>query len=258
MAAARRGQLGGFSTLYLLIGAPRLIPDILKIVAGAVRAAILDNNSLISLLDSERARRAVPDAATGVGWYDERPFLESLRPYLGADVTALELGCGGGRISRHVAPEVRELVATDASRAMVAEARENLAALPNVRVAATDGFTLEEFGDGQFDLVFGQGIVGYLDPNPALALLDEVSRVLKPRGVCVFNFLTIDHRADASVLLDSVRRQARARRFHGATDRAYSLAQIGAMYELAGLRVIEPESDSVAEPGGRVVVVGRA
>src|SRR5437763_5408458 len=188
ISAARRSSIA--RSALLLVRAPRLMPDIARIVTSALRGAIFDNNALISLLDSERARVAVPDVATGVGWYDERPFLEALTPHLTADATVLELGCGGGRISRHVAPMVGELVCTDPSRAMVAEARENLAMFANVRVAATDGFALSEFTDGAFGIVFAQGVLGDLDPNQLLALLDEVRRVLRRGGVCVFNFFT--------------------------------------------------------------------
>jgi SAM-dependent methyltransferase len=143
---------------------------------------------------------------------------------------------------------------------MVAEARENLAAFPNVRVAVTDGFVLSEFPDHAFDVVFGQGVLGYLDPNPLLALLDEVHRVLQPGGVCVFNFLTIDNESDAETYLATVGRQAHSHRFHGGTDRAYAAAQIRAMYEAVGLDSTEPRpaSTNAEPPSGRVVIVGRA
>jgi SAM-dependent methyltransferase len=254
LAAARRGDLTARSALALLAREPALLPEVARILTGAARSAVFDNNALISLLDGARARRAVPDVATGVGWYDEQPFLEALQPHLGSECEALELGCGGGRISRRVAPDVRRLTGTDPSRAMIGEAAENLAAFANVSVRLTDGFSLAEFSDRSFDLVFGQGVLGYLDPNPLLALLDEIHRVLRPGGASVFNFLTIDHPANLAVHLDTVRRQARRRRFHGGTDRAYTLGQLRALHEAVGLQPLGPAGEIAT---GRVVLSAR-
>lgn len=166
----------------------------------------------------------------------------------------LELGCGGGRISRRVAPLVQELVCTDVLASMVAEAAENLVAYPNVKVAQTGGYGLPEFGEHSFDVVFAQGVLGYLDPNPLLAMLDEVARVLRPSGLCVFNFATIDHPRDVEWQLDAVREQARRHRFSGATDRVYTRSQLVAMYQAVGLEVL-PSADSSGP--GRVVITGR-
>jgi SAM-dependent methyltransferase len=256
MAAARSRPLDARTTLMLLARSPRLATDVAHLLGGALRSVIFDNNPLISILDAERARSAVPDAATGVGWYDEQPFLDVLAPHLRSELIALELGCGGGRISRRVAPMVGELVCTDVLASMVAEASENLAAYANVTVAQTDGFALHEFQERSFDLVFAQGVLGYLDPNPLLGMLDEVARVLRPDGVCVFNFSTIDHPQDMRWQLDTVREQARRRRFSGATDRAYTRAQLSTMYEAVGLHVL-PAADLADAGAGRVVIAGQ-
>ncbi len=256
MVVARSGSLGPRAALLLLARSPHLIPDVVRVLWGGVRGTIFANNSLVSILDAERGRRAVPDAATGVGWYDEQPFIDVLAPHLRREVTALELGCGGGRISRRVAPLVAELVCTDVLASMVAEASENLAPYANVRVARTNGVALHEFEERSFDLVFAQGVLGYLDPNPLLAMLDEVARVLRPGGVCVFNFSTIDDPQDARWHLETLREQARRGRFSAATDRAYTRAQLVATYEAAGLQVL-PAADTSAPGPGRVVIAGR-
>jgi SAM-dependent methyltransferase len=241
----------------LLLRRPDLLGDVARIVAASLRTSIFANNSLISLLDGARARRTVPDAATGVGWYDERPFLDALKPLLPAAGRVLELGCGAGRISRHVAPLVAELVCTDCSRAMLAEARENLEAFTNVHFAATDGFALSEFPDGRFDVVFAQGVLGYLTPNQLLGLLDEVHRVLVDDGACVFNFQTIDDPERAHEQLVAAREMARRRRLHGGVDCAYTRGQIEALYRTAGL-VVQPTTAPAAQaPGGRLVLTAR-
>ncbi len=239
----------------VLLRNPGLIPELARIVSGSVRDSILADNSLISLVDASRARAVVPDAATGVGWYDEEPFLDALTPHLSLDSDVLELGCGAGRISRHVAPLVSQLVCTDRSRSMTDEARENLSAHANVRVATTDGFALTEFPDATFDLVFAQGVLGYLGPNELLGLLDEVRRVLVTGGVCVFNFFTIDRPDDARAHLEIIRQMARRRRRSGSVDCAYTRAHLEALYRVAGLDLDGASAESADEPTrGRIVV----
>jgi SAM-dependent methyltransferase len=255
IAEARQRPLGARGALVVLLRNPGLLPELARIVGSSVRASIFANNSLTSLLDASRARVVAPDVASGVGWYDQAPFLEALTPQLRPDRRALELGCGAGRISRHVAPLVSELVCTDRSRAMIGEARENLSACANVQVATTDGFALTEFRDATFDVVFGQGVVGYLGPNELLALLDEVRRVLVIGGVCVFNFLTIDDPDEARAHLRIVRGMARRRRFSGAVDCAYTRGHLEALYRAAGLDVVGTSTGSGGEDTrGRLVL----
>ncbi|MGH2858963.1 MAG: class I SAM-dependent methyltransferase [Solirubrobacteraceae bacterium] len=258
VSAARSGGIGGRAAVALLARNPRLAAELVRVAGSAVRTGVFGNNSLSSLLGAERARRAVPDAATGVGWYDERPFLAALTPWLRDGSVVLELGCGAGRISRHVAPLVAELVCTDISPTMVAEARENLAAHANVRAQLTDGYALPEFDDERFHVAYGQGVLGYMAPNQLLALLDEVRRVLRPGGVSVFNFFTIDRPEDARHHLEVVLAQARRRRPHGGIDEAYTRAQLEAMHATVGLEVVTSADGDGGKPAmDRIVLVGR-
>lgn len=247
--AARRASFGAREAIVVLLRRPGLIGEVARTVIDTVRASIFANNSLASLLDAARARAVVSDAATGVGWYDERPFFDALMPYLSTDARVLELGCGAGRISRHVAPLVSELVCTDRSRMMVDEATENLASFANARAATTDGFSLSEFPDARFDAVFGQGVLGYVEPNQLLGLLDEVHRVLVCGGRCVFNFFTIDDASNARDQLVAVRRMARRRRFSGGLNYPYTRAYIEALYGVVGLEVVHAPGENGAVAG---------
>jgi SAM-dependent methyltransferase len=259
IAEVRRRPLEPRAVLMLLLRRPELIPEVLRIIVSSGQAAVFANNSLISLLDAARAQTAVPDAAVGVGWYDEQPFLEALTPLVTTTSRVLELGCGGGRISRHVAPLASELVCTDQSRLMVFEARANLSVLSNVRVETTDGFALSEFADASFDIVFGQGVLGYLAPNHLLGLLDEVRRVLVAGGMCVFNYFTIDRPGDAQHHLSAVRGMARRRRLWGSVDVGYTRAQLDALYRVVGLEPLGTSTGSEGPGrGGRLVLVARA
>jgi SAM-dependent methyltransferase len=206
-------------------------------VSGAV-SGVRNDGALISILDTRRVRTVVPDAATGVQWGGEEVFLDILDPYLGGSIHALELGCGGGRITRLVAPKVAELVASDISDAMLAEARENLRGVSNVRFRRVSPLTLASFPDRSFDVVFSHDVFVQFEMNQTLALLDEACRVLKPGGHCVVSFLTIDRPAWAAKQLELVRNAARSGGFGPSLSRPYVSSQLHALFEAAGLEVV--------------------
>ncbi len=234
----------------MLLHSPRIIPETLTGTFAAARDGVLNNHALVWLLDGERVRQVIPDAARSVGWTDERPFVSFLSPHLSSKERVLELGCGDGRVSRHVAPAVGELTCTDVSATMLREARENLGAFGNVRFGRTHGFTLSEFASGEFDLVFGRGVFPSLDMNQALALLDECARVLRPRGRFAADFYTVDPPGAMQQQLQAVREAARRRRFTAGEMRPYSEAQIRALCEGVGLNELAiAYSASVAHYG---------
>ena len=112
----------------------------------ASRAAIegVSNDSgLVWTLDSARVRVLIPDAASGASWTDEAMFLRPLLPLLAPTMRDLEIGCGAGRIARHVAPHVRELVCADVSNILLDEARTHLATHPNVRCSLSLYFSYQ-------------------------------------------------------------------------------------------------------------------
>jgi SAM-dependent methyltransferase len=133
---------------------------------------------------------------------------------------------------------------------MLREARANLEAFGNVRFMRTRGFTLEGFSSGEFDLVFGRGVFPSLDMNPALALLDECARVLRPGGRFAADFYTVDPPGAMRHQVQAVREAARRRRFTAGEMRPYSEAQIRTLCEGVGLgEVAIAYSASVAHYG---------
>ncbi len=85
-----------------------------------------------------------------------------------SDARVLDFGCGTGLLTERLAPHVKEIVAVDASPAMV----EVLTAkgLDNVR-AGVAGWTPEtlsndELADGPFDLVVCSSVCAFLDDYP--------------------------------------------------------------------------------------------
>lgn len=108
------------------------------------------------------------------------------------DTECLDIGCGIGRVELALAPLVHRIVGLDISAAMVAEARERCAALPNVEIRQTAGRDLSGFPDRSFDLVLAVDSFPYVvQSGPALidAMLAESARVLRPGGhLLILNF----------------------------------------------------------------------
>ncbi|ROL87959.1 class I SAM-dependent methyltransferase [Pseudomonas protegens] len=110
----------------------------------------------------------------------------------------LDLGCGAGHVSFHVAPLVREVVAYDLSQQMLdvvsgAAQERNLHNVCTVKGAAER----LPFADSEFDFVFSRYSAHHWS-DLGLALR-EVRRVLKPGGVAAF----IDVLSPGSPLLDT-------------------------------------------------------
>jgi SAM-dependent methyltransferase len=66
---------------------------------------------------------------------------------------ALELGCGAGSFTRHLARSCDRLVAVDVAPSAVARARESLAHVPHVELRVGDIMEFDAEADGPWDLV---------------------------------------------------------------------------------------------------------
>jgi SAM-dependent methyltransferase len=97
----------------------------------------------------------------------------------------VEIGCGVGRLTRTIAPEVGRVIAIDISERMLAIARE--ANLPNVDFRNAEGFSLPGIPDGSADLALAYCVFQHLPSHSALeSYLREMHRVTKPGGLIAF------------------------------------------------------------------------
>lgn len=104
----------------------------------------------------------------------------------------LEIGCGAGHLTIQLAERGLDVVAVDASQAMVestAERARDAGLGGRVTVASADVHALP-YDDGDFALVVAVGVIPWLHSPPAA--IAEISRVLRPGGELV---LTCDNRA---------------------------------------------------------------
>ncbi|AZY50405.1 class I SAM-dependent methyltransferase [Bordetella avium] len=111
--------------------------------------------------------------------------LKEMASWARADARVLDLGCGGGHVSFHVAPRAAEVVAYDLSQSMldVVAAEAARRGLNNLRTCQGKAERLP-FADGEFDLVMSRFSTHHWeDPGQGLR---EACRVLKPGGIAVF------------------------------------------------------------------------
>lgn len=97
----------------------------------------------------------------------------------------VEIGCGVGRLTRAIAPEVGHVHALDISEQMLTMAREFSA--PNVTFHHTDGEGLRPLPDSFADLMLAYCVFQHLPSEQILAgYFKEMARVARPGALLAF------------------------------------------------------------------------
>ena len=100
--------------------------------------------------------------------------------------TVLDVGCGGGATSRHMADRVGSsghVLGADISTTILAVAKERSEHMLNLRFETGDAQTMD-FGEDAFDLVYSRfGVMFFQD---AIAAFTNLHRALKPTGRLAF------------------------------------------------------------------------
>ena len=98
--------------------------------------------------------------------------------------TALDFGCGPGRLAPHVAQRFSHYEGVDISDEMVRRAQQLHQDLPQCRFTAHPDASLEQFPDGHFDLVVSLYVLQHVrSAQVVLHQLAELVRVLRPGGL---------------------------------------------------------------------------
>ncbi len=106
--------------------------------------------------------------------------------------TALEIGCGPGRLMRPLSRHFDEIHGVDISGEMIRLATERLRGTPNAHAHTSSGADLSAFGDDQFDFVYSYAVFQHIPSREVVFnYLREARRVLKPGGIlrCQINGL---------------------------------------------------------------------
>jgi ubiquinone/menaquinone biosynthesis C-methylase UbiE len=104
------------------------------------------------------------------------------------ELRVLEIGCGIGRMTRHLAAVFGEIVAVDISGEMIRQARARLGGLGNVRFAETSGTDFKELPDDYFDLAFTVYVFQHVPSVEVIrSNIIDAFRTLRPGGLLKFH-----------------------------------------------------------------------
>lgn len=100
--------------------------------------------------------------------------------------SALDFGCGVGRLTQALATRFESVVGVDIAESMVEKARELNRHGTRVEYFANPVDHLRFLGDRTFDFVYSSITLQHVPPPANLRYVEEFLRVLRPGGVAVF------------------------------------------------------------------------
>ena len=110
-----------------------------------------------------------------------------------AQLVALEVGCGAGRVSEFIAHDFHGLLAVDVSREILRIARKRVPA-GNVLWLCNDGMGLKPVADNSVDFIFSLSVFQQIpDAETIAGYVEEAGRTLKPGGWLVFQVMNHPH-----------------------------------------------------------------
>jgi SAM-dependent methyltransferase len=173
-------------------------------------------------------------------WARGHENLDKLLAAVGArfepDDRAVEIGCGVGRLTRHVAPRVKDVRALDISADMLRLAREHNSNLDNVDWIHGDGTTLSGVDDASADCCVSHVVFQHIpDPAITLAYVREMGRVLRNGGWAAFQISNDPSVHEKPGALQLARDWLRARTGRGPRGRSHA-AWRGSAVDLDDLR----------------------
>jgi SAM-dependent methyltransferase len=172
------------------------------------------------------------------------------------DDMVVEIGCGVGRLTRAIAPEVGRVIALDISERMLAIARQ--ANLPNADFRGVDGFALPGIPDKSVDLALGYCVFQHLPSHGALkSYLAEMHRVIKPGGMLAFTLVPRDWKAWLLPVL-RIRAYLRERFSSGSPKGIYRKEWVGIRPSAGAVSCMSPiRLDGRTLGAGRIIYFGR-
>lgn len=102
-------------------------------------------------------------------------------------MTVLEIGCGAGRMTRHLARIFGHVHAVDVSGEMIAQARARLTDVANVSLYHTDGISISEIGDVELDFALSYIVFQHIpDIEVIRGYIRQVAEKLRPGALFKF------------------------------------------------------------------------
>ena len=102
--------------------------------------------------------------------------------YLHPEADVLDLGCGIGRVMRHLSHMCRSVTGFDISQEMVSRSKDFLGE-GNTRVHLTSGYDLAACDDNSVDLLYSLLCLIHIDKRSAWRYFAEFARCVRPNGL---------------------------------------------------------------------------
>jgi ubiquinone/menaquinone biosynthesis C-methylase UbiE len=163
---------------------------------------------------------------------------------------ALDFGCGPGRLTQALAEHFREVHGVDIAPSMIALADQLNKFGERCIYHLNDRPDLRLFDANTFDLVYSWLVLQHMPKQLALGYIAEFARVTKPGGVMVFQIPDRRQHVQAG---GNVRQEDLPFEFWRVQEPIMLMcetpyAEVVKVLEEAGVRVIEAEEDSRADP----------
>lgn len=172
----------------LLVARPSLAVHMAKVATRGAAGAVRNDPTLGWLSGLEHLRRVDPGSIMGADWGGLETFVETFRGAVPSGATALEIGCGGGRVTRLLRPLVANLDAVDVSTAVIEEARK---VEPGAKYFVVEGMG-ENLPDAAYDAVASHDVFVHFEFDECARYLFNLRRALRPGGVFVVSLYTLD------------------------------------------------------------------
>ncbi|GAA0731055.1 class I SAM-dependent methyltransferase [Dactylosporangium roseum] len=173
---------------------------------------------------------------------------------LNADSEVLEVGSGEGVMAAALASRIRMICCADVSKSFLDKARETCSDHANVTYHLIDDDYLETLPSASFDAGYSLNVFIHLDAYEIFQYFRELSRVLRPGGRFVMNFLELGEVTWPFFRGDLARyRQAQAVEAKGMVSWHHRVT-VAALAREAGL---EPLPESLEDEGGVVYLTLR-
>ena len=229
----------------LLSKRPSLALHAAKVATRGAAAGLRADHTLSWLMHIDTVHEVIPDGGMGASWGGLETFMGLVEKHVARTAHALELGTGGGRVTRHIRPLVGTLVANDISERILDEARAATADLAPIEFRVTYGLGAD-FRDKEFDAVIGHELLMQFDFDELLRYCSNIFRTLKPGGLFIASVYTFDEPQDIAAHMTMIREHGAGVRspfrVHRMPRRTYQ-----DIFEACGFEVVEVQRSRADE-----------
>ena len=114
-----------------------------------------------------------------------------LNPYVSSAGEGLEIGPGGGRLSRLLVPRTKILHLADPSPTMLSHLKKRFEGMANLRYHQTNGVKLPELHPGSLDYVIAFDVFVHFEPRLVFGYLRQISNLLKTGGTGIIHYSNV-------------------------------------------------------------------